>query len=68
MPEVAGDAALLVDPCNVGEIKSAVQRLLSDAKLRKRLIDKGIRQASRFSWEKTANKTIKVYEKVLESK
>ena len=67
MPEVAGDAALLVDPCNVGEIKSAVQRLLSDAKLRKRLIDKGIRQASRFSWEKTANETIKVYEKVLES-
>ena len=68
MPEVAGDAALLVDPYSVEEIKCAVQRLLSDAKLRKRLIDNGVRQASRFSWEKTANETIKVYEKVLEAK
>jgi glycosyltransferase involved in cell wall biosynthesis len=67
MPEVAGDAALLVDPYSVEEIKGAVQRLLSDVKLRKRLIDNGYRQASRFSWEKTANETIKVYEKVLES-
>jgi glycosyltransferase involved in cell wall biosynthesis len=67
MPEVTGDAALLVDPCSVEEIKGAVQRLLSDVKLRKRLIDNGYRQASSFSWEKTANETFKVCEKVLES-
>ena len=67
MPEVAGDAALLVDPYSVEEIKRAVQRLLGDVKLRKKLIDNGYRQASRFSWEKTANETIKVYEKVLKS-
>ena len=68
MPEVAGDAALLVDPYSVEEIKRAVQKLLSDAQLRKRLIDNGMRQAMRFSWGKTADETIKVYEKVLETK
>ena len=68
MPEVAGNAALLVDPYSTEEIKRAMQMLLSDAKLRKRLIDSGVRQARRFSWGKTADETMKVYEKVLETK
>jgi glycosyltransferase involved in cell wall biosynthesis len=67
MPEIAGDAALLIDPYNVEEIKRAMQRLSSDAKLRKKLIENGYQQASKFSWEKTADETIKVYEKVLDT-
>ena len=67
MPEVAGDAALLVDPYSVADIKKALERLLNDQKLRTRLIDGGIRQANRFSWEKTADKTIEIYNKVLGS-
>ena len=65
MPEAAGDAALLVDPYNVEEIKNAVQKVLCDSELRGKMIDRGFRQANRFSWEKTAAETIKVYERVL---
>ena len=68
MPEVAGDAALLVDPYNVEEIKSAAQKLLSDGMLRKKMVARGFRQARRFSWEKTADETLQVYQKVLETK
>lgn len=67
MPEVAGDAAILVNPYSVEEIKDAMARLLKYGNLRKRLIKKGLRQAAKFSWEKTANETIKVYKELYES-
>lgn len=56
MPEVSGDAALIVDPFNVNEIAGAMQQIESDAELRKTLGTKGIARAEAFSWEKTTEK------------
>ena len=54
MPEVAGDAALLVNPESVEEIANALSQLAFDANLRQYLIEKGRIQRTKFSWEKTA--------------
>lgn len=56
MPEVSGDAALIVDPFNVNEIAGAMQQIESDAELRKTLGTKGIARSEAFSWEKTTEK------------
>lgn len=56
MPEVAGDAALLVDPTSVEQIAKAMKRILSDAALRQQLRYKGLARASEFSWASTAAK------------
>lgn len=56
MPEVSGDAALIVDPFNVNEIAGAMQQIERDAELRKTLGTKGIARAEAFSWEKTTEK------------
>lgn len=55
LPEVAGDAALLVNPYNIDEIKNAMKRVYEDDFLRKTLIEKGSRQKENFSWDKSAN-------------
>ena len=64
--EVAGEAALLVDPYNVEEIAEAMYRILTDKTLRAALIKKGFKRASQFSWEKTARETLEVYKRVCE--
>ncbi len=56
MPEVAGDAALLVDPLSVNEITNAMQAIVENKKLRELLIEKGRSQRKQFSWDKTAEK------------
>lgn len=56
MPEVSGDAAVIVDPFNVNEIASAMHQIESDAELRSTLGAKGITRAAAFSWEKTSEK------------
>lgn len=56
MPEVAGDAALLVDPFSVESIKNGMLRIYKDEELRNTLIEKGRRQREKFSWDKTAEK------------
>ncbi len=61
MAEIAGDAALLVDPYDVDEIAEAMHKVLTDENLRGTLIEKGFRRASQFSWEKTARETLAVY-------
>lgn len=58
MPEVAGDAAVLVDPTNPAEIASGIEKVLSD---RKKWIEKGKEQVKKFSWRKTAQMTLEVY-------
>jgi glycosyltransferase involved in cell wall biosynthesis len=68
LPEVAGDAAILVDPYNVDEIADAMKRVLSDRELAQELRHLGLERAKQFSWEKTARETIAVYEKVLGEK
>ena len=54
MPEVAGDAALLVDPTSVEQIALAMEQIVSDTELRQRLRQKGLRRATEFSWSSTA--------------
>ena len=61
LPEVAGDAALLFDPEDVGAIRTAIERLLRDGDLRADLARRGREQAARFSWERTAELTAASY-------
>ena len=56
MPEVAGDAALLVDPTSVEQIADAMTRLATDENLRQELIAKGRDQRKLFSWDQTAER------------
>lgn len=60
-PEVAGDAALLVDPSDTDAIADAVARILEDGLLSKEMIEKGFLRSAGFSWEKTAQMTIDLY-------
>jgi len=65
LPEVAGKAALLIDPYNIEEISSAMIKVLSDAALRGSMIEKGLVQAAQFSWKNCAKHTLEVYEGML---
>ncbi len=62
LPEVAGDAALLVNARDPGEIADAIGRLVSDPGLRKALIAKGFQQAGQFTWARAAAQTLRVLE------
>lgn len=53
--EIAGDAALLVNPRNTEEIKHALLQIATDEQLRKNLIEKGLKRSQQFNWEKTAD-------------
>ena len=64
LPEVAGDAALLVPPDDTRALADALRRVLSDPALWKELSDKGPQQAARFSWRSTAEQTIEVYRRL----
>lgn len=64
MPEIAGKAALLVDPNNVNEIAGAIEKLLVDKKLRENMVLKGKAQYNKFSWRKTANEYIRLYNSI----
>lgn len=64
LPEVAGSAALQVDPDDVEGASAAIARVLDDATLAADLRERGIGQAARFSWKKTAATTLGVYERV----
>ena len=55
MPEVAGDAALLIDPASSESITAALQRVATDEALAAELVDRGRRQRERFSWDITAD-------------
>jgi alpha-1,3-rhamnosyl/mannosyltransferase len=61
LPEIAGDAALLFDPVRVESIVEALARLMKDADQRADLRARGLRQASRFSWQQTARQTWETY-------
>jgi glycosyltransferase involved in cell wall biosynthesis len=61
LPEVCGDAAILINPDNVDEITDAMERVLSDGKLREEMKRKGLKRAKMFSWEKAARETLQVY-------
>ena len=65
LPEVAGDAAILVDPYDVEQIAQAMWLVLTQPALAAALCAKGLARAAQFSWERTARETIAVYERVL---
>jgi len=65
MPEVAGDAAWLVNPYKGEELAEALKKLLLDDALRGQLRAKGFAQVKRFAWEKTARETMAIYESCL---
>ncbi len=64
LPEVAGDAALLVDPHDIHAIADAIQRLAENAQLREDLRQKGYRQAQRYTWSGAAARMLAVYQRV----
>jgi glycosyltransferase involved in cell wall biosynthesis len=64
LPELAGEAAVLVDPEDVASIAGGLERVLADASLRKKLISAGKRRAAEFTWERTANATRDVLRRI----
>ncbi|MEM9822646.1 MAG: glycosyltransferase family 1 protein [Bacteroidota bacterium] len=54
LPEISGDAGILVDPTSIAQIANAMQQLEGDEKLRQKLVEKGNRQKEKFDWEQSA--------------
>ena len=61
MPEVAGNAAILINPYEPDEITEAMMRITSDQQLKERLIRDGYVQAAKFSWKSMAQNVLKIY-------
>lgn len=64
-PEVFGDAAILVDPDNEGEVSEKILEVIRNKELRKELIQKGLKRVRRYSWEKCARETLEAFRKVI---
>src|SRR6185437_16647875 len=65
LPEVVGDAALLVDPLDVDAIAEAIHRVLTDHDLADDLRNRGLARAKQFTWERAARETLTAYDQVL---
>jgi alpha-1,3-rhamnosyl/mannosyltransferase len=65
LPEVVGDAALLVDPLSADAIAGGMQRLHTDEDLRSALIERGFERARQFTWERCATETLAAYRRAL---
>jgi glycosyltransferase involved in cell wall biosynthesis len=65
LPEVAGDAAILVNPDDPDDIASGITMVLEDAERRHAMSRAGVEQAGRFTWQRTARETVAVYRNVL---
>jgi glycosyltransferase involved in cell wall biosynthesis len=61
IPEVTGDAAILIDPGESVQLAEAILKAISDSQLRQDLITKGRERAKLFSWERTAKETLNAY-------
>lgn len=64
LPEVVGDAGLLINPYDINEIAGAILRVLNDKNLQTELITKGFKRAKKFTWQKTASLILEVFDKV----
>ena len=65
MPEVAGGAALMVNPLSIDEIRSALIELIDNPSTVARLQAAGLARAKQFSWQETAKQTISSYQKLI---
>ncbi len=68
LPEVVGDAAVMVNPYQVGSLADAMYRVLTDEQLREELRQRGLARARQFTWDSTARQIIAVYREVLACK
>jgi glycosyltransferase involved in cell wall biosynthesis len=68
LPEVVGDAALMIDPFDVNAIAGAIQKMITDSEFRSELRVKGLERAKEFDWKETARQTLAVYRKAFELK
>ncbi len=60
LPEVAGDAAMMVDPLDTDALTEAIARVLDDDRLRKKMVDRGLARAATFTWERSARQLLSV--------
>lgn len=67
-PEICAGAAKIIDPYDVDGIKDAILEVLRDENLRRDMINKGLQQAQKFHWEKTARETLDVFQGVMKEK
>jgi glycosyltransferase involved in cell wall biosynthesis len=65
LPEVAGDAAILVDPADAAALAAAMSLVINTPELRDRMRTLGIEQARKFSWQRAAQQTVGVYRQVV---
>lgn len=61
VPEIVGKAGFLINPLNVAEIVNAIEKTIKNKLLREKIIKAGLKQVKKFSWVKTARKTLKIY-------
>ncbi|MBC8252521.1 MAG: glycosyltransferase, partial [Ardenticatenia bacterium] len=62
--EIVGEAALTFDPLDVTEMAAKIEEALRNEALREEMKEKGLQRAAKFSWERTARETLKVYREV----
>jgi len=65
LPEVGGDAVIYVNPNDINDIKEKIQIVLNNEGLQKQMIQKGLKRAKEFTWEKSAKKHIELFQKVI---
>ena len=68
LPEVVGDAGILIDPKDEDHLCQAMLDVLTDSNLRESLRKKGLERAKQFSWKKCADQTVEIYKKIIDSK
>lgn len=64
LPEITGDAALKIKPHDSDSLTSAIAMILTNQRLKQELVSKGVERAKRFTWERTAEETLRVYQQV----
>ncbi|MHB1457834.1 MAG: glycosyltransferase family 4 protein [Armatimonadota bacterium] len=68
MPEILGDSALYFNPHDKNDISNALTRLLNDSTLREELRKRGLEQTMRYSWSKTAERTLSIYKNLVHNR
>ena len=63
LPEILGDAAIYFNPLDIDDMAEKIKIILSDDRIKKALIQKGLEQIKKYSWQKMAEETLKIYSK-----